>query len=93
MVFSHIVDHSVQSRAESDHLIDGPITEVRPDATRKEVRQAVELLFDVKVERVTAVNVPGKAKRRGPSRGRRADWKKAYVRVASGQELDYMVTD
>ncbi len=33
MVFSHIVDHSVQSRAESDHLIDGPITEVLPDAT------------------------------------------------------------
>ena len=66
------------------------VFKVRTDATRKEIRQAVELLFDVKVDRVTSVNVPGKAKRRGPSRGRRADWKKAYVRLAPGHDIDFM---
>ncbi len=66
------------------------VFKVRRDATRKEIRQAVELLFEVKVGRVTVVNVPGKAKRRGPSKGRRADWKKAYVRLAPGHDIDFM---
>ena len=63
---------------------------VHRDSTRKEIRQAVELLFDVKVSRVTVVNVAGKAKRRGPSKGRRAHWKKAYVRLAPGNDIDFM---
>ena len=50
----------------------------------------MELLFDVKVSRVTVVNVAGKAKRRGPSKGRRAHWKKAYVRLAPGNDIDFM---
>ena len=66
------------------------VFKVRRDASRREIRQAVELLFKVEVGRVTVVNVPGKAKRRGPSRGRRAHWKKAYVRLAPGHDIDFM---
>lgn len=67
------------------------VFKVRRDSTRKEIRQAVELLFDVKVRRVTVVNVAGKAKRRrGASPARRADWKKAYVRLMPGNDIDFM---
>ena len=62
---------------------------VRRDATRVEVRQAVELMFDVKVERVNVVNEPGKTRKFGRTSGRTQDWKKAYVRLAEGQSIDY----
>ena len=64
------------------------VLKVRPDANKAEIRQAVELLFEVKVDDVTVVNVKGKAKRFGQTRGRRADWKKAYVRLAEGSSLE-----
>ncbi|HEX9140160.1 MAG TPA: 50S ribosomal protein L23 [Steroidobacteraceae bacterium] len=62
---------------------------VRPDATRIEVRQAVELMFDVKVAAVQVLNEPGKTRRFGKTRGRTQDWKKAYVRLEAGQSIDY----
>ena len=64
------------------------VLRVRPDANKAEIRQAVELLFEVKVVDVTVVNVKGKNKRFGQTRGRRSDWKKAYVRLAEGSSLD-----
>ena len=64
------------------------VLKVRPDANKAEIRQAVELLFEVKVDDVTVVNVKGKTKRFGQTRGRRADWKKAYVRLAEGSSLE-----
>ncbi|MFW6092961.1 MAG: 50S ribosomal protein L23 [Pseudomonadota bacterium] len=66
---------------------------VARDATKAEIKEAVEQLFKVSVENVSTLNVKGKVKRtfRGISRGK--DWKKAYVRVAPGQEIDFMVTD
>ena len=66
------------------------VFKVRPDATKAEVRKAVELLFEVTVGNVTVVNVPGKVRVRGANRGRRSDWKKAYVRLAPGQSIDFM---
>lgn len=63
---------------------------VRMDATKQQVRQAVESLFDVKVDRVSIVRVAGKAKRFGTMMGRRDAWKKAYVRLAPGSELDFV---
>lgn len=66
------------------------VFKVRPDATKAEVKQAVELLFEVKVDGVTVTRVPGKAKRFGMRRGRRSDWKKAYVRLAPGHDLDFV---
>ncbi|CUA83923.1 MULTISPECIES: 50S ribosomal protein L23 [Gulbenkiania] len=58
------------------------------DATKPEIKAAVELLFNVKVDAVTTLNVKGKVKRFGRSFGRRKDWKKAYVSLAEGQEID-----
>ena len=61
---------------------------VRRNATKPEIRAAVEFLFEVKVDTVNVVNQPGKAKRFGRSSGRRQDWKKAYVRLAEGQQIE-----
>jgi len=64
------------------------VLKVRTDATKKEVAQAVELLFEVKVERVQVLNVKGKAKRFQQTKGRRASWKKAYVKLADGTSIE-----
>lgn len=63
---------------------------VAPDATKPEVKQAVEKLFNVQVKDVQILNVKGKTKRtmRGKLR-RRSDWKKAYVRLEQGHEIDF----
>ena len=62
---------------------------VRPDATRTEVRQAVELMFEVKVEGVNLLNRPGKTRRFKNLAGRRNGFKKAYVRLGAGQSIDF----
>jgi large subunit ribosomal protein L23 len=62
---------------------------VVPDATKPEIAQAVELLFDVKVRDVRTVNVKGKQKRFGAVMGRRNNWKKAYVRLQEGHDIDF----
>lgn len=62
---------------------------VTTDATKPEIAKAVELLFEVEVEAVRVVNVKGKRKRFGQVRGKRNDWKKAYVRVKAGQDIDF----
>jgi len=59
------------------------------DATKPEIAQAVELLFDVKVRNVRTVNVKGKQKRFGAVLGRRNNWKKAYVRLEDGHDIDF----
>ena len=67
------------------------VLKVRTDATKKEIRQAVELLFEVEVDNVTVVNVQGKKKRFGMTRGRRNDWKKAYVSLAEGSQIETLL--
>jgi large subunit ribosomal protein L23 len=62
---------------------------VRRDADKTEIKQAVELMFDVKVSGVQVVNEPGKTRRFGKTNGRTQDWKKAYVSLAKGQAIDY----
>ena len=66
------------------------VFKVRSDATKADVRRAVELLFEVKVERVAVVRMPSKVKRFGANRGQRSAWKKAYVRLAPGQTIDFI---
>jgi len=66
---------------------------VARDATKLEIKTAVEQLFKVTVEGVSTVNVKGKTKRTVRGMARKKDWKKAYVRVAQGQEIDFMVTE
>ena len=62
-------------------------------ATRPEIKAAVELLFKTKVESVTVANVKGKARRFGRFAGRRRNWKKAYVRLAAGHEINFAATE
>ena len=66
------------------------VFKVRTDATKAEIRQAVELLFEVQVEGVQVVNYRGKNKRFGRTLGPRNDWKKAYVRLAEGSQIDFL---
>jgi large subunit ribosomal protein L23 len=62
---------------------------VRRDATKTDIKKAVELMFEVKVAGVQVVNEPGKTRRFGRHAGRTQDWKKAYVSLAEGQSIDY----
>jgi large subunit ribosomal protein L23 len=66
------------------------VFKVATDASKDEIKAAVEQLFEVKVEGVRVVNVKGKNKGFGRVRGRRSDWKKAYVALAEGQEIDFL---
>jgi len=65
---------------------------VSMDATKPEIAAAVEMLFDVNVQKVQTINVKGKSKRFGQIQGRRKDWKKAIVRLAEGQDIDFGVS-
>ncbi len=65
------------------------VFKVATDATKPEVKAAVELLFKVEVKSVQVVNVKGKAKRFGKMMGRRKDWKKAFVSLKPGQEINF----
>jgi large subunit ribosomal protein L23 len=61
--------------------------EVHRDATKPEIKKAVEALFGVKVKAVRVANVHGKVKRQGRYVGRRPDWKKAYVVLKEGEKM------
>jgi large subunit ribosomal protein L23 len=69
------------------------IFRVVTDATKQEVKAAVEKLFSVTVNSVNISNVKGKQKRFGRSIGRRSDWKKAYVCLAAGQEINFAASE
>jgi large subunit ribosomal protein L23 len=62
---------------------------VAPDATKPEIKAAIELMFKVQVDSVKVSNVRGKSKRFGMSSGRRRHWKKAYVCLKEGQEINF----
>jgi large subunit ribosomal protein L23 len=65
------------------------VFKVLPDASKPEVRKAVEKMFDVTVTGVQLMNCRGKVKRFGQAVGRRSDWKKAYVTLAEGSDIDF----
>lgn len=66
------------------------VFKVRPDATKPEIKRAVELMFAVKVENVQVVNVKGKRKVFRTANGQRPNWKKAYVKLESGFDIDFV---
>ena len=66
---------------------------VAVSANKKEVKNAIEKLFEVTVEDVQILNVKGKTKAFKGKQGKRPDWKKAYVRVQSGQLIDFGVAE
>lgn len=80
----HVSEKSARISESSNQFV----FRVRRDATRPEIKAAVELMFEVKVADVNVVNVGGKQKRFGQRMGQRQDFKKAYVRLAPGQNLD-----
>jgi large subunit ribosomal protein L23 len=63
---------------------------VASDATKPEIKKAVEQLFDVKVDAVRVLNVKGKIKRTARGLGKRKDIRKAYVRLAEGHDIDFI---
>ena len=82
----HISEKSAMAAdASSQHVF-----KVLPDATKTEIKQAVEQLFEVKVAQVRVMNVKGKTKRFGQRNGKRSDWRKAYVTLAEGQDIDFV---
>ncbi len=82
----HISEKSTLA-AETSNTI---VFKVATDATKAEIKAAVEKLFEVEVDAVRTLNVKGKNKRHGARTGRRSDWKKAYVTLAEGADIDFM---
>ena len=81
----HVSEKSARAAQDGNQVV----FRVRRDATRGEVKAAVEMLFDVKVAGVNVVNAIGKQKRFGQMIGWRSNFKKAYVRLAPGQTIEF----
>ena len=69
------------------------VFQVRNDASKEDIKKAVELMFEVKVESVQVLNSRGKLKRTARSIGRRKSTRKAYVRLAEGDDIDFLGAD
>ncbi len=82
-----IISEKSTNAAESGQQV---VFEVLTDATKNEIKTAVESLFEVSVEGVQVINVRGKIKRFGKTPGKRTNWKKAYVRLAEGDDIDFL---
>ena len=79
----HVTEKAVSGSESNIHTF-----KVAVDATKREIKSAVQILFEVEVDDVRTVNVKGKAKAFGKRQGKRKNWKKAYVRLAEGSTLD-----
>jgi large subunit ribosomal protein L23 len=87
---SQIVLAPVMSEKSYNGIESGTYTfKVHADAHKTQIRQAVEQLFDVKVERVNVLKVQSKPKRRGLFKGTRPGWKKAVVQLRPGQRIEF----
>jgi len=83
----HVSEKTTNAADKSNQFV----FKVVKSATKKEIKDAVELLFEVKVDAVNLMNVKGKSKgKAGAKKGKRADWKKAYVKLEQGFDIDYM---
>ncbi len=79
----HVTEKTVSGTDSNIHVF-----KVSTDSTKSEIKNAIEVLFEVKVDDVRSVNVKGKVKNFGRRQGSRKDWKKAYVRLAEGYTLN-----
>ena len=86
IIVSPRISEKATTRADLDNQ---HVFSVLKDATKPEVKKAVELMFDVKVRSVRLMNVQGKLTRVGRTFGKRKDWKKAYVRLQDGFDINY----
>lgn len=85
----HITEKSAVAADANNQVV----FKVLRDATKPEVKAAVERLFEVKVDNVQMTNMKGKTKRTRHGMGKRSDWKKAYVRLAEGHDIDFTVAE
>lgn len=89
-IFKVLLGPHVSEKATNLAETNGQIVfKVDTTATKLEIKKAVEQLFNVKVDRVTTLNVKGKTKRTVRGLGKRNDWKKAYVSLEAGQDIDF----
>ena len=79
-----LVTEKSQLRKDSERTL---CFQVRPDATKTDIKNAVQAIFKVKVESVRTANFVGKLRRRGKFAGYRPDWKKAYVKLREGEKM------
>ncbi|MGQ4275503.1 50S ribosomal protein L23 [Pseudidiomarina sp. E22-M8] len=86
IIAPHVSEKSTVA-AETSNTV---VFKVATDANKSEIKAAVEKLFEVEVERVRTVNVKGKTKRSGMRFGKRSDWKKAYVTLKEGADIDFV---
>ena len=82
----HISEKSTNVAEQGNQVV----FKVVPDATKSEVKQAVEKLFNVTVEGVQVSNVKGKVKKSRSGVAKRKDWKKAYVRLSAGDDINFL---
>jgi large subunit ribosomal protein L23 len=87
VIVGPVVAENASRVAEDNNQV---VLKVLPDANKLEIKHAVEPLFDVKVAAVSTANVKGKLKRTGRHFGKRNDWKKAYVTLADGADLNFL---
>ncbi len=87
VILAPLVSEKSTNASERDRQI---VFRVRLDAKKHEIKRAVEQLFEVQVQSVSTARMPGKAKRFGLQTGRRPAWKKAYVRLAPGHDIDFI---
>ena len=81
-----IVSEKSTSAAEKNRQF---VFKVQKQATKKHVKNAVEIMFGVEVDSVQVLNIKGKQKRVGKSLGQRSDWKKAYVKLKPGNDIEF----
>lgn len=86
IILSPIVSEKSTLAAEANKRF---VFKVLTQATKIDIRKAVELMFEVEVDSVQVLNMKGKAKRFGRSLGKRSDWKKAYVKLKPGHDIDF----
>ena len=79
----HVTEKTVSGNEANIHVF-----KVATDSSKAEIKNAIELLFEVKVASVRSVNVKGKSKNFGKRKGSRKDWKKAYIKLAEGHTLN-----
>ncbi len=90
VLLAPVVSEKAAAAAETANRV---VFKVLVDATKLEIKAAVEKLFDVSVIDVKTLKVKGKTKRTRHGLGQRSDWKKAYVRLAEGQDIDFATAE
>lgn len=87
VILAPVVAEKATRVAEKNNQV---VLKVLPNANKTEIKHAVEKMFNVKVAAVTTSNVKGKVKRTGRVIGKRSDWKKAYVTLVDGADINFL---